>query len=212
MMGVWLMERLLERLRQIPVANVSDVRNSFGVLDPAIRPVVAGLCGPAVTVKCYPGSIITVHKALYEARPGDLLVVDGEGDMRGAMFGELMALAAHIKGLAGVIIDGPVRDLRELQALGLPIYARGFNPRVGTNRRVGQVGVPISVGGVVINPGDILLGDQDGLIAIAAAELEATVTAAEKKSLAEDEIARRIRGGEALIDILGMREAIYGGK
>lgn len=205
------MESLLERLRRLPVANVSDVRNSFGALDPAIRPVVAGLCGPAVTVKCYPGSIITVHKALYEAKPGDVLVVDGEGDMRGALFGELMALAAQTKGLAGVVIDGPVRDSRELQEFGLPIYARGFNPRVATNRRVGQVGVPVSVGGVVINPGDILLGDQDGLIAIPAAELEATVAAAEKKSSSEDEIARRIRNGEALIDVLEMRTAIYGG-
>jgi 4-hydroxy-4-methyl-2-oxoglutarate aldolase len=204
-------ERLLERLRQVPVANVSDVRNSFGALDPAIRPVVPGLCGPAVTVKCYPGSIITVHKALYEARPGDVLVVDGEGDMGGALFGELMAIAARTKGLAGVIIDGPVRDVRELQELGLPIYARGFNPRVATNRRVGQVGVPVSVGGVVINPGDILLGDADGLIAIPAAELEATVVASENKSLAEDAIAGRIRAGETLIDILGMRAAIYGG-
>lgn len=206
------MEALLERLRQIPVANVSDVRNSFGVLDPAIRPVVAGLCGPAVTVKCYPGSIITVHKALYEAKPGEVLVVDGEGDMRGALFGELMALAAQTKGLAGVVIDGPVRDARELRELGLPVYARGFNPRVGSNRRVGQVGAPVSVGGVVINPGDLLLGDQDGLIAIPAVELEATVTAAEQKSGHEDLIARRIRAGEALIEILGMREAIYGGK
>ena len=205
------MEQLLERLRKVPVANVSDVRNSFGVLDPAIRPGVPGLCGPAVTARCYPGSIITVHRALFEAEAGAVLVVDGEGDMRGAMFGELMALAARTKGLAGVVIDGPVRDARELQALGLPVYARGFNPRVGTNRRLGQVHVPVSVGGVVISPGDIMLGDADGLIAIPAAELEATVAAAEKKSHAEDEIARRIRSGEPLIEILGMREAIYGG-
>jgi 4-hydroxy-4-methyl-2-oxoglutarate aldolase len=212
MMEVDSVERLLERLRQVPVANVSDVRGSFGALDPAIRPVVPGLCGPAITARCYPGSIITVHQALYEARPGDVLVVDGEGDERGALFGELMALAALAKGLAGVVVDGPVRDARELHDLGLPVYARGLNPRVGSNRRVGQVGVPVSVGGVVINPGDIILGDADGLIAIPAADLEATVAAAEYKSRGEDEIARRIRAGEALIDILGMREAIYGGK
>lgn len=205
------MESLLNRLSQIPVANVSDVRASFGTLDPAIRPLVPELCGRAFTVRCYPGSIITVHKALEEAKPGDILVVDGEGDMRGALFGELMATDAQSRGLGGIVVDGPVRDSRPLLELGFPVYARGINPRVGTNRRIGEVGVPVSVGGVVIQPGDIILGDSEGLIAIPAAELEATVAAAEAKVRQEEEIARRIHAGERLIDILNFRKLIYGG-
>lgn len=206
------MDSLLNRLRQLQVANVSDARGSFGTLDPAIRPLAGGgLCGPAFTVRCYPGSIITVHKALEEARPGDVLVVAGEADMRGALFGELMANDARLRELAGIVVDGPVRDLEGLRQLGLPVYARGLNPRVGTNRRIGELRVPVSVGGTVICPGDIILGDGDGLIAIPAAELEATVAASEAKARQEEEILNRLRQGEKLIDILGFRSSIYGG-
>lgn len=203
------MPTLAGRFRAVPVANLSDVRGSFGVLDPAIRPVVPGLAGRAFTVQCYPGSIITVHQALNEAQPGDILVVDGEGDMRGALFGELMAMDTRARGLGGVVIDGPVRDVDALLEIGLPVYARGLNPRVGTNRRVGKVGLPVSVGGVVINPGDWVVGDRDGVIAVAASEAEAALAAAEKKHREEAEIAGRIRAGERLVDILGFRDLLY---
>lgn len=202
------MNEWMERLQRLPVANISDVRDSFGVLDPAILPIVPGLAGPALTVKCYPGSIITVHKALTLAKPGDILVVDGEGDMRGALMGELMALDAQRRGLAGVVIDGPIRDVAGLKELGLPVYARGTNPRVGTNRRVGRVGVPVTVGGVVIQPGDYLVGDEDGLAVIPAAELASTVLAGEAKNRKEAEWAARIRSGDELIDLVNMRHLI----
>ncbi len=202
---------LAERLVKVATAAVSDSQKSFGVMSGVIRAMVPGrsVAGPAFTVKCYPGSIITVHKALLEAKPGDLLVVDGEGDDRGALLGELMALQCQQLGLAGVVIDGPIRDLSGLRELHLPVYARSLTPRVGSNRRVGETQVPISCGGVVVRPGDWILADDDGVVVIPVDRVESTLAAAMAVEEKERQIAERIRAGELLADILGMRETIY---
>src|SRR5919199_744395 len=160
---------LVQRLVQYPTAAISDAQRSLGVMRPTIRSMVPGLrlVGPAHTVKCYPGSIITVHKALLEAKPGEVIVVDGEGDDRGALFGELMTLQAQANGLAGIVVDGPVRDRQAVAALGFPVFASSVNPRVGSNRRVGDTQVPIQCGGVVVRPGDVILADDDGVAVVA---------------------------------------------
>src|SRR5437868_6224388 len=127
----------LARLANLATAGVGDAQQSFGIMHPSIRSLAPGtrLCGPAYTVKCYPGSIVTVHKALLEAEPGDILVVDGEGDERGALFGELMSQQALVNGVGGIVIDGPVRDRNAVVDSGFAVFASGITPRVGTNRR-----------------------------------------------------------------------------
>ena len=157
-----------DRLRKLRTAWVSDAQGSMGVLHEAIKSLVPGAiaAGPAFTVACYPGSIITVHKALAEARAGDVLMVAGDADDRGALMGELMALACHVLGLAGAVIDGAVRDAPGLREQGFPVYARFVTPRVGTNRRVGSTQVPVSCGGVVVHPGDWVLADDDGVVVV----------------------------------------------
>ena len=119
-------EAVVERLRQCTTATISDAQKSFGIMRPTVKSLAPGmhLVGAAHTVKCYTGSIITVHKALLEARPGEVLVVDGEGDDRGALFGELMTLQALANGLAGIVVDGPVRDRNAILATPRPT-ARG---------------------------------------------------------------------------------------
>src|SRR5947209_11272018 len=151
----------LSRLATFPTATISDAQRSFGIMRPTIRSLTPGLrlAGPAHTVKCYPGSIITVHKALLEARPGEVLVVDGEADERGALWGELMTLQAQANALAGIVVDGPVRDRHAVAALGFAVFASSVTPRVGSNRRVGHTQVPIQCGGVVVRPGDVMGGD-----------------------------------------------------
>src|SRR5919201_947777 len=160
---------LLARLGQYPTATISDAQKSFGIMRPAIRPLAPGMriVGTAHTVKCYPGSIITVHKALLEARPGEVLVVDGEGDDRGALFGELMTLQALANGLAGIVVDGPVRDRTAVTRSGFPVFAASVTPRVGSNRRVGETQIAIQCGGGVVPPGDLILADDDGVAGIA---------------------------------------------
>src|SRR5436305_13330725 len=131
---------LVQRLAQFATATISDAQKSLGIMRPNIKALAPGmrLVGPAHTVKCYPGSIITVHKALLEAQPGEVLVIDGEGDDRGALWGELMSLQAQANRVAGVVVDGPVRDREAVARLGFPVFAASVTPRVGSNRRVGE--------------------------------------------------------------------------
>jgi 4-hydroxy-4-methyl-2-oxoglutarate aldolase len=201
---------LLIRLATFPTATISDAQASFGIMRPAVRGLAPGLrvVGPAHTVKCYPGSIITVHKALLEARPGDVLVVDGEADERGALWGELMTLQAQANGLAGIVVDGPVRDRLAVAALGFPVFASSVTPRVGSNRRVGQTQVPIQCGGVVVRPGDVIVADDDGVAVVALERLSSVVDAAEAIKRKEVGYRQAIAAGQQLADQIGFRALI----
>ena len=202
---------LLARLGQYATATISDAQKSFGIMRPAIRPLAPGMriVGTAHTVKCYPGSIITVHKALLEARPGEVLVVDGEGDDRGALFGELMTLQALANGLGGIVVDGPVRDRAAVTRSGFPVFAASVTPRVGSNRRVGETQIAIQCGGVVVRPGDLILADDDG-VAVIALEAAATVLeAAEAIKRKEIGFRQAIARGRQLADLIGFRQLIY---
>jgi len=201
------------RLERLDTAGVGGAEQGLGILEPAIRTVVPGLkvAGPAFTVKCYPGSIITVHKALLEAAPGDILVIDGEGDGRaGALIGELMAREARDRGLRGAIVDGAVRDVAGLHTLGFPAFARHVSPRVGVNRRLGSTQVAISIGGGVVHPGDYVLADDDGVAIIPRAKLAEIVAAGEAIEQKERGLVEAIDRHERLADLLGMRATIEG--
>lgn len=199
------MSELAATFAAATTANISDILGSIGVMHPDIKPAVPGLraLGRAFTVKAYPGSIITVHKALVEASPGDMIVVDGEGDVgSGALLGEIMALECQIKGFAGIVIDGAVRDVDGLQELGFPVFARGLTPRVGTNRRLGQTQVPVSCGGVVVHPGDIILGDGNGVVAIPQYKEEGLAAALETLLAKEQRLVEGIKQGVFLAERL----------
>lgn len=198
-------------LRNVSPAWVSDAQASAGVMAPEIKPVWRGarLVGPAYTARCYPGSIITVHKALLEALPGAVLIVDGGGDATGAMFGELMATEAKSRGLAGVVVDGAVRDVEGLAELQFPAFARAVTPRVGTNRRVGTTQVDIVCGGVVVHPGDVVVGTADGVAVITRSALAEVVEAVRAVGKKEADIRSRMARGERVADIIGMRSLIY---
>jgi len=191
-------------------ANVSDVLGSLGVMHPGIKPSVPGfrVLGRAFTVKAYPGSIITVHKALFEASPGAVIVVDGEGDVSaGALLGEIMALECQTRGLAGIVIDGAVRDVDGLREVGFPVFARGVTPRVGTNRRLGRTQVPVSCGGIVVHPGDIILGDNNGVVAVPRDEEEGLAAALETLLAKEQKLMEGIKQGIFLAETLGFRDS-----
>lgn len=208
-----MMDDYIARLRRLDTAGVADAQKGIGILDPAIRSMVPGLklAGPAFTVKCYPGSIITVHKAFTEAAPGDVLVVDGEGDARaGALIGELMSREAIERGFAGIVVDGPVRDLNGLRELRFPTFASAVTPRVGVNRRVGYTGIPVSVGGIIVRPGDYILADDDGVAVIPQEDLATIVEAVEGIERKEAGLVEAIGRGERLVDLLNFQEAIKG--
>jgi 4-hydroxy-4-methyl-2-oxoglutarate aldolase len=205
---------LRERLIKIHTGSLSDALGSLGVLAASIRPISPGLrvVGPAFTVKCYPGSIITVHKALMEAPAGVVLVVDDEGDTRGAIWGEVMTHQAQRQGILGLVTDGPVRDTAEIAALGFPLFAGSVTPRVGTNRRVGLSQVPISCAGVLVHPEDIVVADADGVVIIPQNQVAPVVERAEGIVHRDEEFIRQIGQGKLLVDLLNFRELITGTK
>jgi 4-hydroxy-4-methyl-2-oxoglutarate aldolase len=205
---------LAARLAKIHSGAVADALGSVGVLAASIRPITPGarLVGPAFTVKCYPGSIITVHKALMEAPPGVVLVVDDEGDTRGALWGEVMTHQARAAGLRGLVTDGPVRDTTEIAALGFPVFAGFVTARVGTNRRVGFTQVPIACAGVPVHPGDVVVADADGVVIVPRDQAEAVAERAEGIVRRDAGFVRQIGEGKLLVDLIGFRELITGAR
>jgi RraA family protein len=187
---------LVEQLRSVVTAHISDSMNRLcGAI--GLRHYHRGgrLAGTAFTVKTRPGDNLMIHKALDLARPGDVLVVDGGGELHQALVGELMQMYAVSRGLAGFVIDGAVRDVAILAASDFPCFARGATHRGPYKDGPGEINVPVSIGGLVINPGDIVVGDEDGLVAFPQAVAADLLKQAREKAAAEDEIKRAIRAG-----------------
>lgn len=202
------MSHLMERFCSLPSATLSDCLRGSHTLDPAIHCMTPGLgvAGPAFTVLAQAGSIITVHKALLEAPPGSVLVVGGETDLdlNGALLGKLMGIQSKLRGIVGAIIDGPVRDVVGLREIGFPVFARCSTPRVGANRTVGQIQVPTPCGGIIVNPGDLIRADDDGVTVIPANLLEQVVVATEARVEKEAEYVVRMQAGEHITDLAGL--------
>jgi 4-hydroxy-4-methyl-2-oxoglutarate aldolase len=168
-------------------------------LDPAMA-----MAGPALTVRCTPGDNLALHLAMDAARPGDVLVVDYGGSTASGPFGEIMALACQCRGIAGMLIDGSVRDSRQIAGLGFPVFARGLNIRGTVKVDAGEIGAPVTIGGVRIASGDVVCADADAVIVLAAADLPAALAAAEARALREARIMDRLRQGETTLAILGL--------
>ena len=156
------------RLGEVPAANVGDALERMTVVDGGIRLVTerAALLGNALTVDVRSGDNLAVHRALDEARPGDVLVVNGHGDTTRALIGDLIGEIMVNAGLAGAVVDGAVRDVQALSDMGLTVYARAVTPAGPFKEGPGTVGAPVAVGGVVVAAGDVLVGDADGVVVV----------------------------------------------
>ncbi|SCM82050.1 Dimethylmenaquinone methyltransferase [uncultured Sporomusa sp.] len=187
---------LLEGFSGIPVANIADEMNRFSCVDARIKPFNSRpLLGTAFTVKVRVADNLLLHKALELAQPGDVILVEAQGDMANAITGEIMMLTADKKGLAGVVVDGAVRDTKALQELNMPVYAAGVTPRGPYKDGPGEINVPVCIGGVVVNPGDIVVGDADGIVIINPADAAAIQARAKEKLVKEQAILQGIRDG-----------------
>ena len=180
-------QAMVERFRAIPVANISDCMSRMTAGGPRLRPMHASgkLAGPALTVKTRPGDNLMIHKAITLAQPGDVIVVDGGGDLTNALIGEIMVTHAARRGIAGFVIDGAIRDVDMISGGTLPVYAAGVTHRGPYKDGPGEINVPIAIDGMVINPGDLIVGDADGMLCVAYDDVETVHRAATDKMAAE---------------------------
>ena len=177
----------IERFRTLPVANVSDVMNRIPAAGPSLRPMhrAGALAGRALTVRTRPGDNLLIHKALDMAEPGDVIVVDAGGDLTNALIGELMVAYAKKKGVAGFVLNGAIRDYYSISQDDFPIFAAGVTHRGPYKDGPGEVNVPIAMGSLVIEPGDLILGDEDGVVGVPIDAVDVVYQAAHAKHLAE---------------------------
>lgn len=178
---------LVVEYSKLPVANVSDSMNRMTAAGPTLRPMHAsgGMAGVALTVKSRPGDNLMLHKAIDMAVPGDVIVCDAGGDLTNALMGELMLAYAVKKGVAGFVLNGAIRDVDAFVATNLPTYAAGVSHRGPYKDGPGEINVPVSLGGMVIHPGDIVIGDNDGVHCVPLDDAEAVLRATQAKSGAE---------------------------
>lgn len=180
-------DTLVQAFRAIPVANISDCMARMTAGGARLRPMHGGgrLAGPALTVKTRPGDNLMIHKAISMAQPGDVIVVDGGGDLTNALIGELMVGNSIRRGVAGFVLNGAIRDVEAIGAGSFPVYAAGVTHRGPYKDGPGEINVPIAIDGMVVEPGDLIVGDADGLLCVPYDDAEAVLRAATEKMAAE---------------------------
>lgn len=195
--------RLVEAFRDLGAATVYEAAGRRGSVDPGIKPLARGirLLGPAVTVECHPKDNLMLHKALQMAQKGDVLVASTQGYADAGYWGGLMSGSAVARQAGGLAIDGCVRDSAEIVAMGFPVFCRGACMRGTTKGILGRVNHPIIFGGVAVNPGDLVLGDDDGLVIIAQAEIEAVLQAARERVAREVKKAAELAKGVSSVEL-----------
>jgi 4-hydroxy-4-methyl-2-oxoglutarate aldolase len=160
-------DALVDRFRGTAAANVADAMGRFNFMDPGILSRTGlSMCGRAVTVRCRPGDNLMVHKALQVAEPGDVIVVTTCGNTTSAVFGELMCHTAAAKKLGGIVVDGAIRDVDGIRRLGVPAFSRSVSPGACDKDGPGEINLPIACGDTVVMPGDIVVGDKDGIAVV----------------------------------------------
>ncbi|MDB6001299.1 MAG: 4-hydroxy-4-methyl-2-oxoglutarate aldolase [Rhizobacter sp.] len=195
----------VEAARSVPSSTLHEAGGRIGVMPAVIKPVAPAfrICGPAVTVHSPPGDNLWLHRAIYVARPGDVLVVHVSGGHDFGYWGEIMSSAAKARGLGGLVIDGCVRDGGVLADFGFPVFARGLCIR-GTGKDFGARGwinFPLLFDGLIVNAGDLVVGDADGVVVLPRERAAEVVAAGRAREAKEADIVRRIEAGERTLEV-----------
>lgn len=190
-------QSLVDAFANIPTAIISDNMNRMFAGGPTLRPMhkSGGLAGNALTVKTRPGDNLMIHKAADIAQPGDVIVVDAAGELTNSLIGEILVSYARSRGVVGYVVDGAIRDLDALGQDTFPIYAAGVSHRGPYKDGPGEINVPVSIGGMVVHPGDIMVGDMDGVLAVPLDQAETILAAAKAQQSKEAEILDAIAHG-----------------
>ena len=200
----------LQALRRLGSATVYEAQGAIGALDSGIKPLdpASRLAGPALTVDTWPADNLMLHYALLKAKPGDVLVVDAKAFVEAGPWGDVLTAAAMKVGVVGLVINGAVRDAAMIVDTGFPVFCRGVSIKGTTKHQPGRVNVPVCIAGVVIHPGDIVIGDRDGVAIVAADSVDATLAAAETREAKEKGFRAAIDEGQMTVDLLGLRATL----
>lgn len=199
-------EALVRTYAELDVATVHEAAGKQGSMAAVIKPIHAGaqLCGTALTVRCQPGDNLMLHKAIDIVGPGEVLVVDMAG-WEGGPWGELMSLMAKARGCVGLVIDGYVRDSKAIDALGFDVFARGVSVRGTFKEDLGLINHPVSCGSVIVHPGDLVRGDDDGVCVVAREHAASVLRMAKAREEEECLTREQFASGETLWDLAGFQ-------
>ena len=197
-------------LGQYGVATVHEAQGRIGLLAPYMRPIDARakVSGSAVTVLCQPGDNLMIHAAMAVVEPGDVLVVAMAAASTDGMFGELLGESCRAHGVAGLVIDAGVRDTVELTTLQFPVWSRAVSAQGTSKTGAGSVNTDVVCAGALVHPGDVIVGDADGVVVVERARAEAVVAASAQRLAKEEATRQRLRSGELGLDIYGLREVL----
>ena len=198
------------RYEKLSVATVHEAQGRVGLLSPEIRPVKAGLklVGRAVTVFATPGDNVMIHVAMEQCEPGDVMVVAVNSRSECGYFGDLLATLMQARGIAGLVIDSGVRDIADLRQMGIPVFSRCISAQGTVKETLGDVNIPVVCGGQVINPSDLIIGDDDGVVVVRRHELDSVAEKSEAREDKEAAIRAKYRDGTLGLDMNNMRQRL----
>ena len=194
------------RFAAFDAATLYEAAGQKGMIDPSIRPAWAGarICGRAATVECPPGDNLMLHIAVANAPPGVVIVATVGGCVSAGAWGEILTAAAQARGVAGLVIDGAVRDIDAIRETAFPVFSRGLAIGSCTKEKPGQLDVPVQLGGATVRPGDLIFGEADGLVVLEQEHLDAVYETAVSRRQRESEIITMLRQGRTTIELLGL--------